>query len=67
MTPTEAAKLIGCTPQQVRTQIRRGVICARRVALAGTSRYCWDIHPQEVARYRDKPQPCGFPRGQSRT
>ncbi len=64
MTPTEAAKIIGCTPQQVRTLIRTKKIKAKRIKYPGG--YYYQIERREAIRYRDIPQTSGFPRGQKR-
>ncbi len=64
MTATEAAKIIGCTPQQVRTLIRTKKIKAKRIKYPGG--YYYQIQRREALRYRNTPQTCGFPRGQKR-
>jgi len=64
MTPTQAAKVIGCSPGQVRTLIRTGKIQATVYAMPGGIYY--DITPREVNRYKTQPQKQGWPRGQSR-
>jgi hypothetical protein len=64
MKPTEAAKIIGCTPQQVRTLCRKGTIKAtKRITKLGPY---WEIAKKEAERYRDKEQKGGFPRGYTR-
>ena len=65
MTPEQAAKVIGCSPQQVRTLIRSGTIKASQRKTPWGSHY-YDIEPREAKRYRDIPQGRGFPRGQKR-
>lgn len=66
MTPKEAADYIGCSPQQVRTLIRRGKIKARKHKIPGGRKpgYCYLISKKEAERYRDAPQRQGWPRGQ---
>ncbi len=64
MTATEAAMLIGCTPQQVRTLIRTKKIKAKRIKYPGG--YYYQIQKREALRYHNKPQTCGFPRGKAR-
>jgi len=64
MTPSEAARVIGCTPGQVRHLIRIGTLRASRVRRPGG--YCYDLHRPAVVRYRDRPQTHGFPRGAKR-
>lgn len=66
MTPRQAAAIIGCSPQQVRTLIRTGVIKATKRFTPGntTPGYCYSVSRREAERYRDKPQTKGWPRGQ---
>lgn len=62
MTPKEAAKVIGCSPQQVRTLIRTGKIKAtKREGLRGV---VYNVSLREATRYKNKPQTRGWPRGQ---
>lgn len=63
MTPKEAAKVIGCSPEQVRHLIRHSKIKAGRHKIPGG--FVYDISSREARRYRDKEQICGWPRGQS--
>lgn len=64
MTPSEAAKVIGCSPQQVRTLIRVGLVSARKVKTKNNQfGYRYEISLEEAERYRDKPQGRGYPRG----
>ena len=63
MTPKEAAAIIGCSPQQVRTLIRSGRIKATQVKCP--QGYYYNITRREAERYRDTPQKMGWPRGQS--
>ncbi len=66
MTPSQAAKVIGCTPGQVRTLIRTGKIQARMNLVPNPyGGYYYDIKPHEVRRYA-KTKTGGWPRGQSR-
>ncbi len=62
MTPTQAAKLIGCSPQQVRTLIRTGRLKATHLPSHYRCKYA--ISKAEAKRYRDAPQKQGWPRGQ---
>lgn len=64
MTPSQAARVIGCSTQQVRTLIRSGKIKARkRKAEFG---YYYDITQEEAERYRDEKPDRGWPRGKAR-
>lgn len=67
MTPTQAAKVIGCHPRYVRTLIHSGQIKAKRVR-DGKDRWHWEITQKEAERFRDTPQQAlrGWPRGKSR-
>jgi hypothetical protein len=67
LTPSQAAEVIGCSPQQVRTLIRVGRLRARRVSTRNNQhgyRYTIALHDAEL--YRDTPQPKGYPRGRKR-
>ena len=66
MTPTQAAKIIGCSPQQVRTLCRKGVIKASRIRIPWSGGHYYDITEKEARRYRDEPINQGFPRGKKR-
>ena len=61
MTPKQAAAVIGCSPQQVRTLIRTGVLKATKKSV---TTYRYSISRREAERYRDKKQTKGWPRGQ---
>lgn len=67
MKASQAASLIGCTTQHVRTLIRSGRLKARKVPtdLVPTG-YCYDLDDSDVRRYANEPQARGFPRGGSR-
>ena len=65
MTATQAARIIGCSPQQVRVLIRKGTIKATRWDMPGG--YYYDVSQVEAERYRDTEQTKGWPRGQSYT
>lgn len=60
MNAHEAAKLIGCTPAQVRWLIRKGKLRARRMPLLDSNGkkfgYSYQITETEARRQRDKPQ-----------
>jgi len=65
MTCKEAAAVIGCSPQQVRTLIRKGKIKAHRIVCpANQYGYRYTVTLAEAERYRDAPQTRGWPRGQ---
>lgn len=64
MTPRQAAAIIGCSPQQVRTLIRTGKIKATKRPTPTFPGYCYSVSRREAERYRDKPQIKGWPRGQ---
>lgn len=66
MTPTEAAKIIGVSPRQVRSLIQTGKLKARKIKTGIHPFYRYSIRHRDVKRYRDEPQPGGWPRGQSR-
>ncbi len=67
LTPSQAAKVIGCSPQQVRTLIRAGRLRARRVPTRNNQfGYRYTVTQAEAERYRDTPQPKGYPRGRKR-
>jgi excisionase family DNA binding protein len=63
MTAKEAAKVIGCSSQQVRHLIKVGKIRAEKYEIPGG--FYYDISQKEVERYRDIEQRGGWPRGQS--
>ncbi len=65
MTAKEAAKIIGCSPQQVRTLIRTKKLRAKKEKTPWGS-YCYTIKKREAICYRNKPQTSGYPRGQAR-
>ena len=65
ITPKQAAEVIGCSVQHVRTLIRSGKIKATK-RKTPTGHY-WSITPAEARRYRDKPINQGYPRGKKRT
>lgn len=68
MTPSQAAHIIGCSPQQVRTLIRKGTIVASKLLQDPTVTgypYTWTITPAEAIRIRDRVSG-GWPRGKSR-
>lgn len=68
MTPKEAAAIIGCSPQHVRTLIRQGKIKARQVSMPGfgSAGYIYYISEKEAARVAAIPQSGGYPRGRKR-
>lgn len=56
MTPTQAAKEIGCTPQYVRDLIRAGKIIAKKVESEYPfGGYHYWITPKEVQRIKNQP------------
>ena len=65
MTPTQAAQIIGCSPSQVRTLIRKKKIKATRRSMPGG--YYYDVSVSEAERYRDTEQTQGWPRGRTYT
>lgn len=70
MTPTEAAGIVGCSPQQIRTLIRTGKLKAKKTRRKKDSQGNWqwtyDISRSEARRYAKEPQKQGFPRGKKR-
>ena len=64
MRATQAAKIIGCTPQQVRYLARTKQLRATRRLMPGG--YYWEIREEAVRDYAAKPQSRGYPRGQAR-
>ena len=66
MTPKQAAKIIGCSPQQVRTLIRKGTLWAKKVPTDQNQHgYTYNVDCQSVRAYAKRPQSQGWPRGQS--
>ena len=68
MTTREAAKIIGCSIQHVRTLIRQGKLKAKRIE-SDQNQYGFRfvIDKREAVRFAKLPVPArGFPRGQSR-
>lgn len=55
MSPSQAAKLIGCDASHVRRLIRNGKLQAR-----------YEISKEEVERYKSLEQSVGYPRGRKR-
>lgn len=70
MTPGQAAKIIGCSAQQVRTLIRTGKIQATKIDATFADvgyPYFWDITEAEAIRARDrKTDGRGWPKGKRR-
>ena len=66
MTPAQAAKLIGISPQQVRTLIRNGAMKARKHNTGIKPGFRYDISEKEAARVRSTKQTAGWPRGRKR-
>ena len=64
MRATEAAIIIGCTPQEVRYLVRIGKLRASRQPMPGG--FYWEVHASDVHTYACKPQTQGFPRGKHR-
>lgn len=61
MTPSQAAKILGCTPGNVRTAIREKRLTAERAPNPSGYGYCWQITTEAVETYRDTPKQ-GHPR-----
>ena len=67
MTPREAARRIGCTPGQVRTLVRAGVLKARKIKSDSNHLgYSWSLSAASVDAYAAIPQAGGWPRGEPR-
>jgi hypothetical protein len=65
MTPSEAAKVIGCNPRYVRTLIQQDKLSAQLIWKTDLS--CeYDIKLSEVRRYAKTKQSRGWPRGKPR-
>jgi len=64
MIPNQAAAIIGCSPQQVRTLIRNGTLPATKLAILGG--FVYEIAKKDVVRYARTPQKHGWPRGMPR-
>ena len=65
LTPTQAAAVIGCTPDNVRKMIRKGELNAVEVRIPGGWYYA--IKPADAERIRDNPPTQrGTPRGSKR-
>lgn len=64
MTPSQAARIIGCSVSQVRHLIRTGKIKAKIVRAPGLGG-SYKVSPQEVRRYKAL-KLGGFPRGTKR-
>jgi len=65
MTPSKAAKIIGCHVRHVRSLIARGKLRATRHTVFG--RLYYDVGREEAERYRDTVQSRGWPRGKPRS
>lgn len=61
MTPKQASKIIGVTPQQVQYACRTGLLPAKKKKLdnGNPSAYCYDIKQKDVEYYRDNRPPRG--------
>ena len=68
MTPSAAAKIIGCSTQQVRTLIRKGTMNGIKVPYGlNNVKYMWDVTQKEAERIRDrKLSGTGWPRGKKK-
>ncbi len=63
MTPRQAAKIIGVSPQHVRTLIRKGVIEAREVE-DRNGQCVWEVTKVQAEKARDnRPKKTGRPKG----
>lgn len=68
MNPTQASKILGCTPTHVRHMIRNGVIKAKKNSIgesySGKEMFQYNIDKEEVQRVKKlKIKPRGMPRG----
>ena len=67
VTPTQAARMIGCSPQQVCTLIRTGkLIAIKEETDCNQHGFRYFLSIQSVKAYAKKPQTKGFPRGKKR-
>lgn len=57
MTTKEAANVLGLSPRQV------SKLCKGGMLLAGRHGNAWDIDPESVEKYKDKPRNPGPPKG----
>ncbi len=60
----EAAKLIGCSPSQVRVLLRSGKIKGQKWSTE-IGEY-WTVNKHSTEQYRDTQQHGGYPRGRKR-
>lgn len=65
LTTNEAAKIIGCSIQHVRTMIRSNKLNATKHPLP-TYGFYYTVPREEAERVRDMGQTTGFPRGARR-
>jgi len=57
MTPAQASKQLGISPQQVRWLIRKGYLVANRVETPGWgSGFVYDVTPQSLTSYTKLPR-----------
>jgi len=65
MTTKEAAKLLGCSPQHVRTLIRQGRLKVKPAALLRGFGYFkgYEVNRDSVEQYKNLPRGRGRPRG----
>lgn len=67
LTPSKAAEVIGCSPQQVRTLIRKEIIKARKVVNdCSPVGYVYYVDYHEALRYKSIAVSGGYPRGRKR-
>ena len=57
MTPAQASKQLGISPQQVRWLIRKGYMQANRIETPGWgSGFVYDVTPQQLSQYVASPR-----------
>ncbi len=67
LSPSQAARIIGCHVNQVRELIRTGILPARQIPTRSNRHgYRYLLRTSDVRDYADTPQAGGFPRGQKR-
>lgn len=61
ITTNKAARIIGCSPQQVRTLLRKGALKGKK-----TERDEWKVEEEDAIRYSKVKIARGWPRGVAR-